>query len=1074
MVKETTSRSEDYSKPLKDLVKEINDLINDAKSDHEVLDEKADVLDNRTNEAEGDIYQLNNLIDLIETAKELAALRQNQAKDPQKKAEAADLFQPFKDRLLGLKRDAGVYGRTLLEKEIDKLSREYMSIGPRSDEIDDLIREVRALTGEPLAQPPDQPQQPREIDVANWPADKHPDDAKKVGPLMTSIATRLANEPDWNPEKDRDVSKLRTFLSGLKDAIADSEIPGSSRGNKRQVADFLDREYVKPAEQVLADVETRVKRLKNKEFEDWKQKYEAGLLKNLLDILNTGVPASQQDLAQQQQELRNQLSRLESLVRRTTDALRKQHLEKLLQRANEREARNAEAIKLGTEREEVAQYRQLVKPLSDAVDTTLDIDLANIAPHSSRADAHTKASLEAIKIALDAAYQAAQTRDLLNRANYDHNPIIIEIINYLVGENNLSGRHAKAVEHLTEAIDIAQRLPERERLENELEVLYGQIVSSEKPSKGSGSEGVILKKAERIREIAEEIGAKKEWAIKLLLWDAFIGAANSDVFNQLAWDSLDESRAKISGEVGLADMREFLSDPENYRAAEKIEELFLAGTITYVDDNGNPLKNKNGDYIGCLKEIKKENFVLMGGARVSLDPAIHKIDKGRGGTPVVRNDAGAVIGKLLVVESSSTKLVNGRPIPLEHDYGRFGNPRDFELKQGKLNIGDVLQALFPDLKPSSITGIQLMALIGELRAKAYAPHLAAYIETNKPTWDISAIKQASPMSYIMYKIRSFAFVPKELKILWQVLRLPTNDRYGTKVLSESTGERSPDVSRFKYRGNTGTEWKTKVKGDDNVEEFIEARELVDRRITLSKMRGIEVGDDLAFFPYIWDLILDRDGGDYGGITYTEYIKTMNSWLEFVNLANKPPTLTHEDDLSSGIGQIISAFSPLKGIYPILVGTRYYDVFIGACQEMILRYVKDIYDQYDEKSKKPTRLVKAKSFRDVSVELFNKAETFPDVLRDYVVQKIVDGTSLRLKGEDVNDTRLFSKLRGKAFRTIGFEKPKKVKLPAIPEFTIPAINFKIRSPWWFEARFNRKLKRYLREPSIKEQQQAADH
>jgi len=595
-----------------------------------------------------------------------------------------------------------------------------------------------------------------------------------------------------------------------------------------------------------------------------------------------------------------------------------------------------------------------------------------------------------------------------------------------------------------------------------IEDAWAEIVRNEKGSKSEVNAENVRTIKEGIKKIIEaykldgrEDRAKEfenEWSLKIKILDGFSRAANTDIFKQLSWQDVEHSRTEAGKEVGLLSLREFVDLEHVKPVIKEIGNILLGGQIKFVDKKGDPLISSKTE-----KAIPKTKI----------------------------NDS-------------------GEKVPSEHDFGKFGNPSDSDLEKGvAITLNDFLKQLFKDeieagtLDNSSIDAAEMVAIIGELRCKAYAPYYDSYATSPKSTIDVSPIQSVAPMAYILYKIRSIELVPPGYRALFQIFRLPSdykNNGEKPVLLSSKTGEteRQP-LERDMVDPLTGkiiydTSGKVKkekvnstakigiIKNGKNVKIAIELREAIDKLISYANTReakklidkpkksaneegalkeglkkvgyfSVELPEDLTIMPYIWDLIVDRETGDYAKTTYKEYADALKAWEKLRELVENPPKISKEQDVQTAIGMIISTLSPMKGIIAPLEGSKYYPSLIQTLQQMFLRYTKYIYDEYESAIKIPNQLLRNKRFGQLTRAAFDQAGTLVKEVREFMVPAIDIMSGFKGWDDDVVQvSRLFSDVRG---------------VQMINGFPVPS-NIK--------TRFDPNLSRYFREPSIEEQKQ----
>ena len=568
------------------------------------------------------------------------------------------------------------------------------------------------------------------------------------------------------------------------------------------------------------------------------------------------------------------------------------------------------------------------------------------------------------------------------------------------------------INRFKQAKDVVQG-PEilKARARSRVEQLWNQVVSSEQTSKHTVNNSRVYDAYTPEKKNIDTAGILslvehffpdelRRWELMVKIQDGFQAGANSDIFQQFAWADCSHSREKAAGHVDFDNIIEF----------------------------------------GEMDEVKP---VMMSIERYFQRPQTYIGSKG---------------------------------VEVTHDYAKDGNPNADQKEKGALDISDLLKRDHPELvaeqKSSIISAVQLVGIIGELRLKYYARYYANYLKSPDGTFDVSPIVIHSPMSALLYKIRANGNILPDLRLLWQIMRFPKNHfphfdqnirRYrevvdpvfvenASNVLKKrglnrdkkkhpnkndrylySTVARKPIQTTYSGLEDEFIPGQTPDKLDltlynfaaenENVLEAMQVRSMVDYGLTTSDkfFTPVRLDRTLTIIPFYWDIMFEKDPETgkrkYGAITYSQYNKTLEKWNEFLHIAQYPDPLTSADDVNDRIGKVISALSPCKALFGVMPkDTEAGERFRAIIQQMMLRYIKHIYDQYDKDvgysldTARQTLQLKRDYFFDLALEEIEKQGTLEGNIKAFLLFTLKKQRKIR--GKD----NLFTRSPGNPLRS----------------------------------------------------------
>jgi hypothetical protein len=555
----------------------------------------------------------------------------------------------------------------------------------------------------------------------------------------------------------------------------------------------------------------------------------------------------------------------------------------------------------------------------------------------------------------------------------------------------------------------------KKRAGDRIELLFSDLVRSERMIKGNDTNedrainhaliGDNIDEASIMPLVKEFFPEQEEkWKKIFDIFDgwaagAMVGGLES---RQFAWrQKWEEARVAVAGESDFSKMREIGNLPEFRPILQEMINIF--------------------------KEPKEYDVVFVNDDGSEIPPAAL--------TPA---DRATKKKKLLIPPATSPNALHVR-----HDYAKDGDPNSDQMANGAIDTQELIRQRHPDALPHVISVIWIIAISGELRVKYYSNYYSRYLKSPDPTFNADyPIITHAPMSRLLYAIRAYGKIPPNMRLLWQVLRLPkrtgdyqqlatrnnTRDRknHPHPSLPLTPGSTIPpelDLVHPSYDGledeynpidtpiNPATGQPDKENhpesafNNNNVEEAIEVRTMQDYGLTLDddSFVPVRLDDDLVLLPHYWDIIFpdpaDPDYGKYKDITYKQYNAACTFHNEFLKKAQFPGEMHSVHDVKNIIGGLIRMISPFKGLFALMpagTGNPAKDTIRGArhrrfLQEVMLRVTKNVYDQFMEKVKwqfKPgKRLTKHGVFIEEAASEYEKMGTLIPEIQNYLMHKI---------------------------------------------------------------------------------------
>lgn len=487
-----------------------------------------------------------------------------------------------------------------------------------------------------------------------------------------------------------------------------------------------------------------------------------------------------------------------------------------------------------------------------------------------------------------------------------------------------------------------------------------------------------------IMDVCEQKDDLPEWTLKLNAldaWNAGLGATKgkSDL-KELAFGDVDAARAAIAGEkISFSGTREFIWDsPEGKRFRESfglLDKIF-AGNINICDYS---IDGKNISY-----PKSGYNYVANG------DPT--DVEKQRE-------------QRILTVNELLDALTN----------------KNSKIKIRRLvnSKGETIESNFDlDLSASDVNLLYQLMFIYEYRSLKESSDYAQYVFSPKASFDQTPIRQAAPLSYVLYKAISGSLIRPDFYELWFSQRLP-------EINSQNSGNAyvgyngTQEVIRRENNG-VPTRW------DNVLQDALEVREEAIDEITtidlfkLSKyfanlpkerifgfykkrdenlqynnsLKGFEnqqqfttrVNENYQTLPFMWQLFSAKKDSPLRGLSYKNIIDGYADFAKFIEAVNKFPKgkKISLNSLSTYIGSIFPNTSSLKGLETSLRGTEFYGIFIGTITVMSALYLKYLYDAYDSSTSGPVE-VKQAIFRNRVIQyLSGQSATFMDIIRGRLI------------------------------------------------------------------------------------------
>ncbi len=368
----------------------------------------------------------------------------------------------------------------------------------------------------------------------------------------------------------------------------------------------------------------------------------------------------------------------------------------------------------------------------------------------------------------------------------------------------------------------------------------------------------------------------------------------------------------------------------------------------------------------------------------------------------------------------------GRPGPGEisitHDYAKDGNPTEEEASKGHLSIGQLLKMDYPNACDSVLGAVQYVGIIGELRLKYHHRYHGSYLKSPDSRFDTKPIFAHSPLEAILYQIRSKGKVYPEHRLLWQILRLPRksgpyvenltqNSSRDARIYSGDATAAAPEFSPVENKARSSPD---EAYGNENVEGAIEYRTFMDMGLTSysREFHPVRMTEEMTVVPYMWDFLFDSQYNR--GPSMANFSDAVAKWESFIALAQNPRVIKHLEDVNDSIGSLLEAIAPFKAILVVTKDTDVGNLFRDLINQMLLRNLKNVYDQYMVGAKFSTlsaitrtimsprverkghhyhgrhrwRLAnKRDRFFEVVIEEIEKKNTLPDEFREFLLEKL---------------------------------------------------------------------------------------
>lgn len=706
-------------------------------------------------------------------------------------------------------------------------------------------------------------------------------------------------------------------------------------------------------EEKLADMQRKLQILEkakqyHQEFKDFKNKQD----NQDAEAIAKAAADSQIDIATKQTERRaaealNVFKNRETLLADHRERLQSE-LEGLDEGSAAREEANSllnqvsQALEKNKQAREMVAQAQLevyldkdeIKKIISIMEEIGDIDIASV-----RSDPALAAEFRQKQNDFNAIVKEVKDADLLSTssaAGYPENEKVDNQIKQLKEQIEKTGEHIETAD--------------RERfIERKMEEIWKEIRESDAPTMGPSATPANTELRKNLLQFAEELSQFEnrgheinKWKLKLQAWNAFLKLpGHDDVLREFASSNAKEMRPRIAGVISIGEMRELMEMEGLRELVDAAESIFYAGTIKYVDFSGNPIE--------------------------------HPIT----GNPMTDADGN----------------------PYTHNYARSGDPGDSEINRGeKMKLADYLKALFPNNLDSDVFATQLIAVLGELRPKVEVPYYALYAET-PTTFDLKPIEEAATAAYILYKIMSGGVVRQPGQRFFASSRLPSipgePGEVDSVVVDAETGERmakhAEQLSRAIHPPREEfaeilAKPDKQPKEYDNIEAALRGRKIYDGLITSAELPRVELRADFQHMPMIWDILRADSTSPFLDLTFAKYEDIANSWISFLDKIEDKPKVAGTAKLSAKLREAVTKFSANKGMWTAIKGSAYQDFYEGVLEQMYLRYIKDLFDQFDVLARRQiaNEDKRREEFAKIARREIKSLGTLPGFLENYMV------------------------------------------------------------------------------------------
>lgn len=799
--------------------------------------------------------------------------------------------------------------------------------------------------------------------------------------------TNTSTEADYfDPREQDNLNPGSSYIDSFREKLLTFEEIYVVEGKPVEKEELirLRKKYLAPAREVLSLLEERVKKMDDQEFIQWKIDIVTPNITSLNSFLSEPQPTDVADILSLQTSLEAKLADVQAeLDSQNLDDKKILYLqEEYLDKAEKRieELKKAHTLKKFEE-----NSRVVVDFLSDAPDKDMDFSEL-LAKYSALGEEELNPILTKLKTDLEREWPL-----FINAI--DENPLTK---NFLV---DLTKKYDSSIILLKKLIKETDGSL-KELASNRIETIFAEIVRSESMIKGNTANDARIT-APIINNGVETAGIKplvarffpkeiEKWDNLLDLTDGMAaGSAIGLDAKQVGWVNFFESRDAAAGHISFMKMRELAFTPEVKPVLEAMEDLFKKPVEYYVVE-------------------KDGKFILAN-----------------------RGDVGAK--------------------KVKHDYARTGDPDDGQALTGILSTSDYLAQKFPDRKAHVISMVFMISVVGELRLKYYSKYYANYMQSPETTYGaMGPLAVQAPMMRLLYAIRAYGKIPPKLRLLWQILRLPGNKdtslsenltrkttrdkkNHPKSVISEPLNLKHPE-----YDGEVGEyslpEAPEKSPGDpdksnpdtayhnNQVADAIEVRTWVDESLTFKDkdFTPVRLGEDLVLLPHYWDVIFpdesDPDAGKYNDLGYKQYNDAVGFFEEFLQAAQFPGEMSSMEDVKNIVGGLIRKISPFKGLFYMMPkDTLRGAVFRRVLQELLLRVIKNVHDQYHEKVKFTVKvgkpLTKHLLFLEEVIEEVEGMGTLIPEVKHYIIELLEDYQIDPVTGKLATSHGLFSTAHG---------------------------------------------------------------